>query len=75
MDKITVSVYFDGMENTRQYPAGTILRDFAYRFLEENLLDDGCFVEINGQNMTNHIDYVLQDNDRIIVHPMILSGG
>ena len=75
MNKITVTVTYEGETQSRQLDQGTILRDFVFRFLEENLLDDGCFVDINGVNMTHNIQYVLQDKDQIVIHPMVLSGG
>lgn len=75
MEKINVTVTYEGETQSRKLNEGTILRDFVFRFLEENLLDDGCFVDINGVNMTHNIQYVLQDNDEIVIHPMVLSGG
>ena len=74
-DKITVHVSFSGMNYDQQYAPGTTVKDFAYKFLEDNMLDDGCFININGENMTRHLDYVLQDEDNIVVLPMVLSGG
>ena len=75
MEKITVTVTFGDDIYQQKYPAGTVLKEFAFRFLEDNMLDDGCFIHINGKNMTHNIDYVLQDGDEITVHPMILGGG
>ncbi len=72
---ITVHVTYSDMQYDQQYTEGTTVKDFAWKFLEDNMLDDGCFISINGVNMTHHLDYLLQDGDNITVLPMILSGG
>ncbi len=74
-NKVTVHVSYAEMHYDRQFPEGATVKEFAWQFLEEQMLDDGCFITINGKNMTRNLDYVLQDDDQIVVMPMVLSGG
>ncbi len=73
--KVTVHVSYANMDYNKDYPAGTTVKEFAWGFIEEQMLDDGCFVTVNGKNMTRDLDYALQDGDQIVVMPMVLSGG
>ncbi len=74
-DTINVHITYAEMDYQAQYPAGTTVKEFAWKFIEDNMLDDGCFVTVNGKNMTRQLDYALQEGDNISVLPMVLSGG
>ena len=48
------------------------------RFMEDNLLDNkdsGCFVNCNGENMTDKLDYILKEGDQLNISLMLLGGG
>lgn len=73
-----IHVKFMDEETDPEIRPGTTLKDFIMRFMEDNLLDNkdsGCFVNCNGENMTDKLDYILKEGDQLNISLMLLGGG
>ncbi|MGI6019859.1 MAG: MoaD/ThiS family protein [Lachnospiraceae bacterium] len=72
--KIKIPVSFSNSTEIKEYPEGVTVKDIAYEFIEDTEMD-GCFIFVNGENLSYSPETVINEGDEVLIQPMMLSGG